>query len=147
MIQGVATRFWWTKKFYLQQHYLQMSSLDTTTYLPRKLLKYKTPMIYCYFYKLSYYQNKLLFKLCFMLTNHDINTWIQTIVHENHLQGVKFVVHIEVQGYFFQHLKKWGNNICKVTCMATHSNVLHEEIRLLSSIFFFPLKNLQSCSF
>jgi hypothetical protein len=34
----------------------------------------KTPMLHCYFYKLSFTKIKLLSKLCSMLTNRDINT-------------------------------------------------------------------------
>jgi hypothetical protein len=33
----------------------------------------KTPMLYCYFYKLSFTKTKFLSKLCLMLTNHNIN--------------------------------------------------------------------------
>jgi hypothetical protein len=132
------------KKLSLQQHYPQMKHLDTTTYLREKkivVLSIRPPCSIAtstnfHLPKQNCCPN---FALCQQIKTST--RWIQTIVHKNHLQGLKFVVHIEVEGYFFQHLKKWGDNICKVTCMATHSNVLHEEIRLLSSIFFFPLKN------
>jgi hypothetical protein len=132
------------KKFYLQQHYPQMKPLDTTTYLTRKLIVVLSIRPPC----------SIVTSTNFHLPNKIVVQTLPCVNKSEHqcIESKPLFMRIILKDWNLWFTLKFkvisssisrngGITYVKLHCMATHSNVLHEEIRLLSSIFFFPLKN------